>query len=396
MLLEPLYWMGLLDIGLLDGSPAAYRLTPIGAWVLDAGPKVELPHAGGRVVVQPNFELFAFDPISDLVLAKLDEFAERIQAERAIKYRLTRRSVYQAQKRGWDAARIAAALEEMGKAHEEDPDQSGYSLPQNVVRTLEEWQALHARITIHRRASLLQAADSELFARLLDNPSIRRHLSRPVPAGNDDGSVLAIVSSALGETEELTRELERVGYPALRTRSPQDALEPVLALDESKVTPAGIPIEFAVALPSIYLLEQIDLFSSSDERGNLHLTPASIQHALDHGLSIQDILERLRALHRGQIHPTVERQLRAWGHYYGDAAIERMTLIQIQDAKTLNELLDEPEIRARLRPFVPDPERALALVVADHADELLALLAQYGVTVRDGLAQASLQAQEQP
>lgn len=391
MLIGPLYWMGLLDIGLLDGVPTAYRLTSIGAWVLRVGPKVELPQEGGRVVVQPNFELFALDPISDLVLAKLDEFAERVQAERAIKYRLTRESVYRAQKRGWNAVQIVETLEEMSQTPDSKPE-TGRSLPQNILRTLHEWQALYERVTIHRRASLLQAADTDLFTRLFQDPSVRRHLTRPVEAVEDGEATLALISPALGETEELIRALEQAGYPALRTRSPQDTLRPALLLDESKLTASGIPVEFDVALPSIYLLEQIAPFSSYDERGRLYLTPSSIQNAIEQGLPIQDILLRLRTLHCGPVPHGIERQIRAWGHYYGDAAVEQVTLIQVQDAETLSELLSEPDIQALLRPFVPDPSHALALVTTEDMDELLQVLARYGIVLRDQLKQASLQA----
>jgi len=394
ILVEPMYWMGLLDIGLLDGLPTAYRLTPIGAWVLDAGPKVDLPQDGGRVVVQPNFELFAFDPISDLVLAKLDEFAERVQAERAIKYRLTRQSVYNAQKHGWSAVQIVNALEEMSRVDDAAPVQESRPLPQNVVRTLQEWQSLHERITIHRRAGLLQAADSELFARLVREAQIDRHLRKTVASADGKESNLAIITPALGEAEELARALERAGYPALRTRSAQDALRPALVLDEAKLTATGILVEFDVALPSVYLLKQIEPFSSPDERGSLYLTPSSILRAVEHGTPVQVIIDRLHALHRGPIPRSIERQIRAWGRYYGDAAVEQMTLIQVRDAETLNELLDEPDVQALLRPFVPDPGHALAWVAPERVDELVEVLARYGIRVRDRLDQASLQRPE--
>jgi hypothetical protein len=354
---------------------------------------VELSQNGGRVVVQPNFELFAFDPISDLTLAKLDEFAERVRAERAIKYRLTRQSVYHAQKRGWTAARIVEVLCEMSQSH--DDDGRDRVLPQNIVRTLEEWQALHERVTIHRRASLLQAADSDLLHRLFQDASIHQHLAKPVEGTRDCDATLALISSALGETEELTRALERLGYPALRTRSSRDTIRPALLLDESKLTATGIPVEFDVALPSIYLLEQIVPFSSPDERGHLHLTPTSIQTAIEQGIPIQDILARLRALHRGSVPRAVERQIRAWGHYYGAAALEQVTLVQLQDAKTLNELLDEPDIQALLRPFVPDPSHALAMVSPERLDELITVLARYGITIRERLDHAALQTTDQ-
>ena len=77
---------------------------------------------------------------------------------------------------------------------------------------------------------------------------------------------------------------------------------------------------------------------------------------------------RLRAVHRGPLSHAVEKQVRAWGHYYGDAAVQTVTLIQIKDSETLNELLAEPEVRAILRPFVPDPAQALALLDAARRD----------------------------
>ena len=132
---------------------------------------------------------------------KLDEFSERVQAERAIKYRLTRQSVYNAQKHGWNAAKIVEALVEMSQADNGSPAQENPSLPQNVVRTLQEWQALHERITIHRRAGLLQAADRELLARLAEAPQIGRHLLKSVDETDGKEAALAIISPALGEAD---------------------------------------------------------------------------------------------------------------------------------------------------------------------------------------------------
>jgi hypothetical protein len=259
------------------------------------------------------------------------------------------------------------------------------------VRTLQEWQALHERVTVHRRAGLLQAADGQLLSQLLDQPPVREHLIRPVADGQDGEATLAVISPALGQVEGLARTLERLGYPALRTRSSKDPLSPILRLDEAKLTPSGIPVEFIVALPSIYLLKEIQPFASSDERGQLYLTPSSIQNAIDQGLPIQEMLARLRALHRGSLPHSVEQQIRAWGHYYGDAAMERVTLIEIRDADTLNELLGEPEVRALMRPFVPNPDSALARVDPERLQELLSVLARYGIQVQEGLGQASLQ-----
>jgi hypothetical protein len=211
----------------------------------------------------------------------------------------------------------------------------------------------------------------------------------------------------LGETEELVRALERAGYPPLRTRSPRDAVRPSLTIatgarpgpdaDVSTTatgvpaTIAGMEIEFHVAVPSIYLYEQIAPFTRQDERGRYHLTQSAVQEATQGGTAVDEILDRLRALHRGPLPHAVERQIRAWGGYYGDAAVQTVTLIQVQDGKTLNELLAEPEVRALLRPFVPDPNHALALLDKGDPKQLYEILARYGIDVHDQLAQAALQ-----
>ena len=57
-------------------------------------------------MAQPNFRIFAFDPISDAVLARLDSFAVRLNADRAIEYELSRESVYRAQLAGQNVSGI--------------------------------------------------------------------------------------------------------------------------------------------------------------------------------------------------------------------------------------------------------------------------------------------------
>jgi uncharacterized protein (UPF0147 family) len=408
-LLEPLHWMGLLDIGYLAGegtggdrnssdnendnqatvTPVAYRLTPVGAWALGMGPEVDMPEEKGRVVVQPNFELFALDPISDLTLAELDEFAERVNAERAIKYRLTRASVYRAQKKGWNAARIIDVLRELSQ------DAEPHTLPQNVVRTLQEWQGLHERVTIRRRANLLQAADAQLLEQLRQDPAICTHLDDRVDGEESQPVALTLIQPGLAQTEELIQALEHAGYPPMRTRSSKDAMRPSLIVaDERETSASGIEIHFHVALPSIYVHEQIAPFTRQDEQRRTYLTPLAIDEAVRTGMGVDEILERLSALHYGPLPHAVVKQVRAWGHYYGDAALQTVTLIQIQDAKTLNELLADPKVSATLRPFVPDPGKVLAFVDADDLDWLYEALARYGITLHDQLVHSSLEVKD--
>ena len=363
VLLEPLHWMGLVDIGYTGDRAMAYRLTSVGEWVLGVGGEIAIPEGEGKVIVQPNFELFALDPIRDLTLAKLDEFTDRTSAERAIKYQITRESVYRAQRNGWTSARILETLERM----------SDTPLPQNVARTLQEWQTIHERIKVYRRGSLLQAADDDLLERLMQDPRIgSRFVARP-------DRTVALIAPRPGETEELVRSLQAVGYPPARTRSASERPRPSFTIDEQG------QLHFTLALPSIYLYQQVMPFTGRDERGRYYLTQSAVQEAIGGGMTVQEILDRLRALHLGPLPRWVEIKVRAWGHYYGDAAVQTITLVQFKDEDTLRELLAEPELDGAMRPFAPVGGKALALVVTDDLQSLYEIFAERNIEAKDQL-----------
>jgi hypothetical protein len=388
ILFEPMFWMGLLDVGFVSGQPVAYRLTPVGEWLLGIGPAVEFPEQEGRVIVQPNFEIYALDPVSDRTLAALDEFADRASAERAIKYSLTRESVYRAQRRGWNAARIIRTLEKMIQAHDVTQDH----LPQNVVRTLEEWQRLHERIRIHRHASLLQAVDADLLAQLMTNPSIAAHLTAPStaerqgadqePGTPQDSAVL--IAPGLSQVEELAQALQAAGYPPARTRYEIVGAPTFTPERCMTISPDG-RLHFDVSLPSIHILGMLAPFTVCDERHDQHyLTQQAVERAIEGGMTVQQILERLRALHRPPLPRWIEIKVRAWGHYYGNAAVQTVTLVQIRDTKTLDELLADPEIGRILRRFVSPQGSALAVVDAEDTAALYEALAERGIEVQEG------------
>ncbi len=359
----PLHWLGVVDLGYAgpidkDGAalrPVTYRLTDIGAWLLGLGSAPEVPADEGRVVVQPNFQIFALDPISDHVLSTLDQFAERISAERAIEYKLTRESVYAAQQKGWTARQVAEYLEE----------RSGDPLPQNVARTLEEWEVLHRRIVIHRRTSLAQTATPELMDQLLDDGALAPHLGRRLTP------TVALLKPSKGVVRRLMRQLQKQGLPPAHTAHPRDARCPTLTL-----TGDGQLI-FAHKVPSIFLFATLGRFTELDQDGLWRVTPTAVQRALAGGLSVDDILKELTDLHRGALPARAVRMVKAWGKYYGDARLGTLTLIQFRDAAALRELRDDPELSPCLQPFIVD--HGLARVDPAHLDCVRHLLAERGV-----------------
>ncbi len=361
----PLYWLGIVDLGYAgqvdkDGAPlkpVAYRLTEMGAWLFGLGSTPQIPAEEGRVVVQPNFQIFALDPISDQVLANLDQFAERVSAERAIEYKLTRESVYAAQQKGWTAKRVAEYLEETGDA----------PLPQNVARSLEEWEALHRRIIIHRRTALAQTVNPQVMDELLADKATAARLSRRLTP------TVALLKPSKEALPQLIQQLQVKGLPPAQTVSPGDVRRPSFVLaDDGRLI-------FAYKVPSIFSFAILGRFVESADDGAWRLTPAAVQQGIASGLSVPDMLKELTDLHRGPLPAWVVKAIKAWGKYYGDARLETLTLIQFRDAAALRELLADPALSAFLQPFMPN--RGLARVDAVHLDEVQRLLAERGVEV---------------
>ena len=65
-MIEPLFWLGMVDLGAdsPDAEPAAFLLNEVGASLL-MGRTPTLPQPATHVVVQPNFQVFAFEPTGE-------------------------------------------------------------------------------------------------------------------------------------------------------------------------------------------------------------------------------------------------------------------------------------------------------------------------------------------
>lgn len=366
----PLHWLGLVDLGYAgpagkDGAAlqtVAYRVTEIGAWVLGRGSAPDIPTDEGRVVVQPNFRIFALDPISDHVLATLDQFAERVSAERAIEYKLTRESVYSGQQKRWTVKRITEYLEKTSDA----------PLPQNVARTMKEWEALHRRIIIHRRTALAQTATPEIMDSLLADEKLAAQLGRRLMP------TLAFLKPSKTALKRLEQQLLKQNLPPARTVHPRKVLRPCLTLtDDGRLL-------FAQQVPSIFLFSTLGHFIEHESNGVWRLTPDSVQQALSRGVTVAQVLKELTDLHRGALPAWVPQKIKAWSKYYGDARLETLTLIQFRDAAALRELLDDPQMGSFLQPFII--KQGLARVDVEHLDEINKLLIERGIEIIGPLA----------
>lgn len=365
---EGLYWLGLVDLGYLQpvtpaggAAPAnvvAVRLTEMGRWLLLGDPQPALPEEAGRVVVQPNFRIFAFDPIADRVLARLDTFATRLNAERAIEYELSRETIYRALLAGQNADEIKAWL----------VDVSGNPIPQNVERSLDEWQAAFDRITIRRHVAVIQAASPELIDALLAVSSVQ-----PAILQRLSGTLVMVNAKKVDAVERVLLSIDELPTRSART---EDALQGSIAVDDDGA------IHFAHDMPSLYVRGRLHAFA--DETGGIwRITASSVRRAQETGVDAQTILSDLRELVAGQLPPVFETRIKAWSRHYGDAVVQSVTLIEFQDQATLDELLADLELKRYLKPFKPRASLGLALVDPANLDTVTSLLSERGVAVRE-------------
>ncbi|MGB8648698.1 MAG: helicase-associated domain-containing protein [Anaerolineae bacterium] len=357
ILAGPLHWLGLTDLGYdKDGNaPVAYRLTGVGAWLLGIGGPVSLAVEGGRVVVQPNFQIIAMEPISEDVLMTLDTFAQFEGGDNALTYRLTRESVYRGQRAGWDASRIVSYLEQA----------TGIPLAQNVRRSLEEWQLQHERITIRRGVSLLQAEDPATLDALFARSDLSAKLGRRAA-----GSVTLL--DATGPTVTALRD---AGWFPIVTLAGQVTAKESVTADENG------QIEMAARSPSIYAYGEIEPYAEMIDERHARITPESVRAAVDSGLAVPEVLARLQKVFRGPIPPKLVQRIKAWGRYYGNARLGQLTLIEFRDEAARAELLQDSELKPYLTQFDAGA-RPLALVKTDDLERLQELFAERGIEVK--------------
>lgn len=365
VLTGPMHWLGLLDLGwtgkLDPAAPEAFRLTPLGRWLLKLGPQPEIPTEGGRVIVQPNLHIVALDPVVDATLLTLDLFAERLSAERAVEYRLTRASVYAGQQRRWDVPRIKEFLRQ----------QTGAELPGNVARTLDEWQAQHERIRLYPQVTLAHGLPAALDALAQHAQAPRLVAARLAPhllRLTGPGAVPGVVQ-ALGEH----------GVLPVVTRAGSLPPDSVAASEAGELT-------FVARQPSLYLHGHLAAFADPAGENGYLITAATVTRAVRAGLTAPQIVERLQTVHQGPVPAALARRIHAWAKHYGAAALEVVTLLQLRDAATLKELLADPDLAPLLQPFRPSPNKALARLKPADLKKLRALLAERGIDLDDKLA----------
>lgn len=177
----PLLWMGLV-VRRASGVPGSQQLT-VSSGILalrNESDNVPLKETSGRVVIQPNLDIVAYQPLAAPTLFTLDSCASRSSLERVAHYHLTRADVARAQQYGWSEDEIVRRLETL----------SGSVLPGSVRVRLADWKRAASRIRLTPRATLLTTSTPALLDALLADRNARGWVLRRL------GPALALVQAS--------------------------------------------------------------------------------------------------------------------------------------------------------------------------------------------------------
>ncbi|MBC8163452.1 MAG: helicase-associated domain-containing protein, partial [Roseiflexaceae bacterium] len=187
-----LYWLGLVDVSVCDQKLESFRLTELGAALLQDLPLDELPVA--PLIIQPSFEVLVPPGASPYARFQIGRVAERASIGAvAASYRLTKRALQAELARGTPFEDVERFLTEA----------AGRPLPQNVAATLHEWAAQHGQINL-RTVALLETRDAALLQQLRHDKRLR------LPEGEQLGD--AVYAIRPGDAAALIDRLGKAGY----------------------------------------------------------------------------------------------------------------------------------------------------------------------------------------
>ena len=368
MLTGPLYWIGLVELGYNKDvqtgeniAPLAFRLTDVGQWLLGLAEAPQFAETGGRLVVQPNFVVLAMEPIDDRVLIDLDRFADSTGGERVINYELTRASVYRGQRQGWHVERILQFLEQ----------HQGIPVAANVRRSLEEWESQHQRITFRRNQLVVQFADTDTQAETRD-----ALYSFQVRSLNAQFEVIEGQPAA-----QVIKALHDAGWIPLVERESPSASATAL----NKVIVCAEDGRVTLTQPSLNVTElgQLSQFAQQSDNDEWRITPESIRRAVAKGLTVDQILPLISELQGREVPLVLEKNIRKWSGFYGQASLQSAVLLELGTVDVLTTLMADADIGLYLAP-IEGSSKPLAIVAPEHANTVRTLLIERGVQIVKG------------
>jgi hypothetical protein len=368
----PLRWLGLVE---LDEEADTFMPLPSLALIAqedgDDVPDTQ-NETWGRLVVQPNFEMVALAPVSELLLLHLDRFAERVRLEQIAQYRLTRAGVTRAVQAGLSAEDMLHVLEQA----------AGGTIPQNVYYSLKEWERYARRVELWPHITLIEVENEALLDACYTDEALRPLLGRRF------SPTLAEVAA---DRVDLLQEL-------LWERDLLAALAPAPAYANLLESGGRMPpheaqwrlLEQGLLQPrypvlNLYLAAELERFTVPDEAtGWRRITPASIRQARDNGIAFDAIARFLQRYCQGGVPASFLIRLKMWGGGYQQQAVvqvESAPLLRLSPG-ALRDIQADEELGKLLGDEI-SPESRLVHVDPGALPRVLELLRERGFAVEE-------------
>ena len=351
---DMLHWMGFADRLWQGERVVGFRLSDLGRtlWTKDRRDFKE----EGQVIVQPSFQVLAMGQAPLHHLALLETLSERVKVEHlVVEYKLDRDVVIRGAQKGLDATYALETLRQI----------STTELPQNVLRSLEEWIGESERVVAYENSALIAVADAALLDELVKEMDFRNRVVRL-------NEQTALVPDSLWP--KVRDFLLKYRIPAETIASPEEELE-----DSAEVTPEGV-IRPRRDVIGVFLRGTISRFAEPRPDGTWVLTPESVRRAVG-SLPVEEIVAILKRLNGGPIPKEVEKNLYLWGYPFGRVQVLRLTVIRFPNPEALEVARRVLQLRKLLKPFPFAPDSGLALVDEKRLPEVLERLAALGIEV---------------
>ncbi len=337
-----------------DDEGAITALSPTSLLTsLMAEEPLNLPEAPWQWVVQPNGQIVVIGhpPLSRLFRLERCCKLETLD-ERTMTYRLTREHLFIGFKQGETITTLRDFLSRQGQI----------PLPQNVVRTLEEWWTQYQRIRLLPHRLIVQVQDPALVELLLRNRRIAKAAYRP----RED---LLILPSAL--EREVSAILDREGYLPDLAGSAEDGRRGQLRIEGARFLPA-------TPFLSLYLDAALAQFAEADGKG-WRLTPESVRAAARRGMEAPQITAALEMMLGHPLPASWIHRIRQWSGHYGTVKAAEVVLLRFLDRQRLDDLLEvDPSLRPLIHPLHL-PDEALAVVKKRDWAKVKAALQSLGI-----------------
>jgi Helicase conserved C-terminal domain len=346
--------------------PEAFRIvSDIAHITSEVLPDIKEPE-WGRLIVQPNFEVIAFAPVSEALLIQLDRFAEPIRLEQIAQYRLNKASVTRAVQSGLQSESIVRILEQA----------AGDAIPQNVQYSLIEWERQARRIELWSGVTLLEVDDASVLDQLLVSPETCDHFGRRlgpllVEVLTDQ---LPVVQELLWQKDYLPALVLAPMYDNLLENGHLPSCEPQWRLLQN-----GLLQPCHTAL-NLYLVAEVEKITDLDkETGWRKITPGSMQQACNSSLPLEHIVRFLQHYCEGGVPASFLIRLKMWGDGYGQQTgigVEQLPLLRLSH-QALQDIRADEDIGPLLASEVPSDTR-LVRIPPDALGRVLELLEDRG------------------